>query len=265
MKKNSQHFTTGLLVLAVCTIFSVFNKVTAQTKKGETMQKKILFVVTSHDKKGNTGQPTGYYLAEVSHPWEVLTSAGFEIDFVSPKGGKAPVDGFNLNDTTNKKFWEDTTYRNKVEHTMKPSEVNSDNYVAILYAGGHGTMWDFADNAELASIAAKIYENNGVVSAVCHGPAGLVNIKLSNGDYLVKGKKVNAFTNEEETAVGLEKVVPFLLETKLIERGAKYEKSGLWQNHVAVDQRLVTGQNPASAKSVGEATLSEIQKLLSAK
>lgn len=225
------------------------------------MKKKVLFVVTSHTKKGSTGQPTGYYLAEVSHPWEELTGAGYEIDFVSPKGGKASVDGFDLNDTINGKFWSDTVYRNKIENTMKPSEIDPGNYVAILYAGGHGAMWDFADNTELADIAAKIYENNGVVSAVCHGPAGLVNIKLSSGKYLVDEKKINAFTNEEEAASGLDKVVPFLLESRLIERGAKFEKSGLWKSHVVVDQRVVTGQNPASAKSVGQATLGEIRKL----
>ncbi|POY37591.1 type 1 glutamine amidotransferase domain-containing protein [Solitalea longa] len=223
--------------------------------------KKVLFVVTSHDKKGDTGEPTGFYLAEVAHPWEVLHRAGYEIDFVSPKGGKAPVDGFNLEDATNKEFWNDAKYRAKIENTMKPSEVKPEEYSAIFYAGGHGTMWDFADNKELAAIAQKIYENNGIVSAVCHGPAGLVNIKLSNGKYLVEGKKINSFTNEEETAVGLEKVVPFMLESKLIERGAIFEKSGLWQIHVVTDQRVITGQNPASAKSVGEATLAELNKL----
>lgn len=247
--------------MASCTIFSVPNQAAAQTKKTSKMQKKILFVVTSHDKKGETGQATGYYLAEVSHPWDVLHSVGYEIDFVSPKGGKAPVDGFNLDDVTNKKFWNDLKYRNKVENTMKPSEVKPEEYVAILYAGGHGTMWDFAANTELANIASKIYEDNGVVSAVCHGPAGLVNIKLTNGKYLVEGKKINAFTNEEEIAVAMEKVVPYLLETKLIEHGAIFEKSGLWQPHVVSDQRVVTGQNPASAKSVGEAILTELQKL----
>lgn len=144
---------------------------------------------------------------------------------------------------------------------MKPSEVKPNDYAAILYAGGHGTMWDFADNVTLAEIAAKIYENKGVVSAICHGPAGLVNIKLSNGKYLVDGKKINAFTNEEEVAVGLEKVVPFMLESKLIERGAKFEKSDLWQRHVTTDQRVVTGQNPQSAQGVGEATLAEVKKL----
>ncbi|PIE78360.1 MAG: type 1 glutamine amidotransferase domain-containing protein [Candidatus Delongbacteria bacterium] len=223
--------------------------------------KKILFVVTSHDKKGNTGQKTGYYLGEVSHPWEVLHSAGYEIDFVSPKGGKAPVVGLDMDDPINKKFWNNAIYRNKVENTLKPSEVNPKDYVAIHYAGGHGTMWDFADNSEIAEIARQIYEDNGVVSAVCHGPAGLVNIKLSNGKYLIDGKKVNAFTNEEEISVKLDKVVPYLLESALIAHGAKFEKSDLWQKHVAVDERLVTGQNPQSARGVGEATLQEIKKL----
>lgn len=217
--------------------------------------KKILFVVTSHDKKGSTNEPTGYYLGEVSHPWEVLHDAGYEIDFVSPQGGKAPVDGFNLDDATNNKFWNDEKYRYKVEHTMKPSEVNPNDYGVIYYAGGHGAMWDFADNTELATIAQTIYENNGIVGAVCHGPAGLVNIKLNNGKYLVDGTKINAFTNEEEIAVKLEKVVPFSLETKLMERGAKFEKSGLWQEHVVTDKRVVTGQNPQSAKAVGQAIL----------
>lgn len=240
------------LMVIAATIFST--QAQAQIQKLTNM-KKVLFVVTSHDQKGDTGEATGYYLGEVSHPWEVIHHAGYEIDFVSPKGGKAPVDGFNLDDATNRKFWNDTQYRNKVEHTMKPSEVNPNEYAAIYYAGGHGAMWDLADNTELAKIAATIYENNGIIGAVCHGPAGLVNIKLSDGKYLVEGKKINTFTNEEEEAVGLTNVVPFLLETKMIERGAKFEKSGLWQNHVVADQRVVTGQNPQSAKSVGEAIL----------
>lgn len=233
----------------------------AEAQKATTMKKKILFVVTSHGQKGNSGEKTGFYLSEVSHPWEVLSNAGYEIDFVSPKGGKAPVDGFNLADPVNKKFWDDAKYRRKIENTMKPSEVNPDDYAAIHYAGGHGTMWDFPDDKRLAEIAARIYETGGIVSAVCHGPAGLVNIKLSDGSYLVAGKRVNAFTNEEETAVRLEKVVPFLLEDKLIERGAKFEKSGLWQSHVVADQRLVTGQNPQSAKAVGEAVLEQLSIL----
>ncbi|WP_345990407.1 type 1 glutamine amidotransferase domain-containing protein [Chryseobacterium sp. Chry.R1] len=224
------------------------------------MKKKILFVVTSHDKKGDTGESTGYYLGEVSHPWEVLHRAGYDIDFVSPKGGTPPVDGFDLKDPVNKEFWENKEYKNKIDHSLKPSEVKPSDYSAIFYAGGHGAMWDLADNTELASIASKIYENRGIVAGVCHGPAGLVNIKLKDGKYLVDGKKINAFTNEEESEVKLTNVVPFLLEDQLKARGAKFEKSGLWQTHVVTDQRVITGQNPQSAKAVGEAILKELNK-----
>jgi putative intracellular protease/amidase len=261
MKQSAQINRKVVVVFICCALTAFITKATAQTKQFNKMEKKILFVVTSHAQKGNTGQPTGYYLGEVSHPWAVLSKAGYEIDFVSPQGGKAPVDGFNLNDSINKEFWDNTTYRTRIENTKKPGEVKSSDYVAIFYAGGHGTMWDFADNKELALLAAKIYEQGGIVGAVCHGPAGLVNIKLSNGVYLIAGKKINAFTNEEEIAVKLENVVPFMLETKLIERGARFEKSGLWQPHVTVDGRVVTGQNPASAHGVGEAILKELKKI----
>jgi putative intracellular protease/amidase len=262
------------MVIAGCAIISLTDAATAQTiqskkmntlKQTETKQttgtsKKILFVVTSHAVKGSTGQPTGYYLAEVSHAWEVLKNAGYEIDFVSPQGGKPPVDGLNLNDAVNKAFVEDERYQNKINHSLKPSEVQPSNYAAIYYAGGHGTMWDFADNTSLAAIAATIYENGGAIAAVCHGPAGLVNIQLKSGKYLVAGKHINSFTNEEEAAVKLETIVPFLLESKLIERGGIFEKTGLWQEKVVVDERLVTGQNPASAKAVGEALLNILQQ-----
>lgn len=124
-------------------IFSVFmiGLVHSQNKKLMAMKKKILFVVTSHDKKGSTGENTGYYLGEVSHPWEVLHQAGYEIDFVSPKGGTPPVDGFDLTDPVNKEFWENKDYKNKIDHSLKPSEVNPNEYSAIYYAGGHGAMW----------------------------------------------------------------------------------------------------------------------------
>ena len=217
------------------------------------MKKKILFVVTSHSEKGNTGQKTGYYLSEVAHPWKVLTDAGYEIDFVSPQGGNPPVDGFDLKDTENKEFWENEYYHNKITNSLKPSQVKASDYVAIYYAGGHGAMWDLPDNTEIAKIAADIYENHGVVGAVCHGPVGLVNIKLRDGSFLIAGKKVNGFTNEEETIVGLTGVVPFMLEDKMKERGGIFEKSAPWQVYVVSDQRLITGQNPQSATGVGEA------------
>jgi len=241
-------------VVVLCMMFLLAFRKKARSIKMEK-EKKVLFVVTSHDKKGSTGKPTGFYLSEVSHVWDVLVNAGYEIDFVSPKGGKAPVDGFDLKDPINAKFWNDPKYHQKIENTMRPEDVNPLDYSAIFYAGGHGTMWDFPNNTKLAKIAAQIYDANGAVGAVCHGPAGLVNIKLSNGQYLVKGKTVAAFTNSEEQATGLSNVVPFLLETKLVERGAIHKKSKNWANHVEVSARLVTGQNPASAKDVGLALL----------
>lgn len=222
---------------------------------------KILFVVTSHDKLGETGEPTGYYMGEVTHTWKVLKDNGFEIDFVSPKGGELPVYGVDLEDAINKEFLENTEYKNKIDNSFTPSQIKAEDYEAIFFAGGHGTMWDFPNNEELAQIATQIYENGGVVSAVCHGVAGLVNVKLSNGKYLVDGKKINAFTNEEETEIKLEKIVPFLLEDALIERGAIFEKSGLWQKHIAVDDRVITGQNPQSAYGVGEAMVEVLNQL----
>ncbi|MFU8926991.1 type 1 glutamine amidotransferase domain-containing protein [Acinetobacter puyangensis] len=223
------------------------------------MSQRILFVLTSHDRKSVAdapeGAPSGFYLSEVTHPHKVLTEAGFSIDFVSPKGGKTHVDGLNLNDPVNAEFWNDPTLRAATENTLAPSQIDPDVYDAIFYAGGHATMWDFPDNAELALIAARIYERGGVVSAVCHGPAGLVNIKLSDGRYLVTGKKVSAFTNDEENAVGLYDIVPFLLADVLEERGAKHLPAANFEAQVVVSERLVTGQNPASAKGVAEAML----------
>jgi putative intracellular protease/amidase len=265
MKKEITRLTKSIMVLATCALMfaqqATAQSSVSQQKSKVKMSKKILFVITSHGTKGSTGLPTGYHLQEVSHPWEVLKNAGYEIDFMSPKGGKSPADGVNLSNPTNKAFVEDEVYQAKINNSMKPSEVKPSDYAAIYYAGGHGTMWDFEDNLEMAQIASKIYENGGIVGAVCHGPAALVNIKLSNGKYLVDGKHLNAFTNEEEIAVKLENVVPFMLETKLIERGAKFEKAGLWQEKVVTDGRLVTGQNPASAKGVGEAILAVLNDL----
>lgn len=212
---------------------------------------KALFVLTSHKELGTTGRQTGFYLSEAAYPYKLLTDAGHQVDFVSPQGGEPPVDGFKLDDPVNKAFWEDPQVQAKLKNTPTPDQVDPADYDAIFYAGGHGTMWDFADNERLAKVAADIYEAGGVVGAVCHGPSALVNIKLADGSHLVDGKTVASFTNEEENAVGLADVVPFLLESKLIERGAKHSKAPNFEAHVEVSERLVTGQNPASAEGVG--------------
>ncbi len=214
--------------------------------------KKVLIVLTSHDTLGDTGKETGFYLPEVTHPLDAFTKAGLMVDFVSPKGGKAPMVGIDLEDPLNKAFLDDSEQVSRVENTLNPAQIDPAEYGAIFYAGGHGTMWDFADNQELAAIAAAIYEAGGIVGAVCHGPAALVNLKLSDGKYLVANKTVAAFTNEEEAAVGLTDIVPFLLEAKLIERGANFTKVANFQVCVVECDRLVTGQNPASAAGVGE-------------
>lgn len=222
--------------------------------------KKILIALTSHSELGNTGRKTGFYLPEAAHPYAVFTQAGYTVDFVSPLGGEPPVDGVDLNDPLQRAFWEDADVRAKLQNTLRPANVNPADYAAIFYAGGHGTMWDFPDNAELAAIAADIYEQEGVVAAVCHGPSALVNIKLSDGSYLVAGKTVSTFTNEEEAAVGLTEVVPFLLESRLRERGAQITKAPNFAAHTAVSDRLLTGQNPASATPLAEQVLAVLQQ-----
>ncbi|MBE9192967.1 type 1 glutamine amidotransferase domain-containing protein [Gloeocapsopsis crepidinum LEGE 06123] len=228
------------------------------------MHKKILIVVTSHEELGNTGKKTGFYLSEVTHPYDVFTRAGYEVDFVSPKGGKAPMDGVKLEDPLNKAFVDDPKKVKQVENTLQPSQIEPDQYDAIFYAGGHGTMWDFPNNEELAQIAANIYDQGGVVGAVCHGPAGLVNIKLADGEYLIKGKTVSGFTNEEEAAVELTEAVPFLLESKLKEQGAEFSKAANFEAHIVKSDRLVTGQNPASAAGVAEQMLQLIESAATA-
>ena len=216
---------------------------------------KILIALTSHDQLGTTGRKTGFYLPEAAHPYAVFSAAGYTVDFVSPQGGEPPMDGINRDDAVQQAFLENPTVMAKGGNTFCPADVNPLDYEAIFYAGGHGVMWDFPQNSGLAQIASAIYENGGVVAAVCHGPAALVNIKRSDGTYLVAGKTVSTFTNEEEAAVGLSEVVPFLLESLLRERGAHISKTANFQPHTAVSERLVTGQNPASAAPVAEHVL----------
>lgn len=212
----------------------------------------ILIVVTNHSKINETETPTGYFLSEVAHPWKEFTDAGYRVHFASPKGGFAPMDpkSFDLNDPANKKLWHDLNAVQSLVHTKYLGDIITTEYDAIFFAGGHGTMWDFPYSSSVLSSITELYENGGVVAAVCHGPAALVNVKLSNGNYLVDGKKVAAFTNSEEDAVKLTDSMPFLLESKLRERGAIFISAPNFSANVVSDQRLVTGQNPASAKGV---------------
>ncbi len=250
-------FTLWVLCLATC--LSAQTTATDPLTKND-MKKKILFAVTSHDQLGITKERTGFYLSEVAHPWKVLTDAGYDIDFVSPQGGKAPVDGLDLEDPVNRLFWQNGAEQEKIQNTLSPAEVNPSEYQVIFYAGGHGAMWDFPDNRGLADIARQIYEAGGIVAAVCHGPAAWVNLTLSDGNYLINGLQLTSFTNEEEEEIHRDQIVPFLLETKLTERGAFFRKAGKWHTFVVNDRRLITGQNPQSATAVGEEILSELRR-----
>lgn len=223
------------------------------------MKDKVLFVVTSHGELGNSGRKTGYFLSEVTHPWSVL-SEKYDIDVVSPKGGRPPVDGFNLEDPINRKYWDDPEWQDKMSATMTPEDVDPGKYKAIFYAGGHGAMFDFPDNKKLAEIAEAIYNKGGFVAAVCHGPAGLINILLPDGSNLVKDKKFDCFTNAEEDANGTSKYMPFLLQTALQDKGGIFDGAAPWSDHVVRDGRLITGQNPMSALSLGKTLLSALEE-----
>ncbi len=219
--------------------------------------KPVLFVLTSHGIKGSSGEPTGYYLAEVTHPLAELEAGGIRVEFASIEGGEPPVDGLDLEDSTNARYWNDNAFRDAVRQTKRLQDVDAADYSAIFFAGGHGTMWDFPDSPEVQRVTREIYESKGPVGAVCHGPSALLNVTLSDGSYLVAGKRISSFTDSEERAVKLDRVVPFLLADKLTERGAKHQPAPDWSCQVVVDGRLVTGQNPQSAAEVGK-TLREL-------
>lgn len=218
------------------------------------MNKPVLFVMTSHGTKGRTGgEPTGFYLSEVTHPLAVLDAAGIPVAFASVQGGEPPVDGLDLQDPVNARYWQDETFRTALRTTTKLADIDPAAYAAIFFPGGHGAMWDLPDSDAVQQQTRAIWEQGGAVAAVCHGPAALVNVKLGNGKFLVAGRQVAAFTDEEERAVGLQDVVPFLLSSTLARRGAAMQPGADWSSQVAVDGRLVTGQNPQSATAVGEA------------
>ena len=253
-----------LLPLMLCAIgFAVQAKPPAADQPGSqkampsptvrTDIKPVLFVLTSHAVKGNTGEATGYYLGEVTHPLAELEDAGIAVEFASIQGGEPPVDGLDLADAVNARYWNNQAFRAKLRRTQRLADVDASKYSAIYFAGGHGTMWDFPTSADVPGLTRQIYEAGGVVAAVCHGPAALVNVTLSDGSYLVAGKNVSAFTDSEERAVKLEKVVPFLLASTLAQRGATHHPAADFTSKVVVDGRLVTGQNPQSASGVGAA------------
>lgn len=214
-------------------------------------QKRILMVVTSHDEI-QEGHKTGIWLSEFAEPYEIFRENGVQVVVASIKGGKAPIDPRSL-DENNRAKWQDAI--RELEQTLPLSDVSAEGFDALFLPGGHGTMFDFPDNEVLKTRVREFFESDRVVAAVCHGPSGLVNVKLSSGEYLVKGKRVTSFTNEEEREVQLDSVMPFLLEDRLRENGALFEAAPKWTDHVTVDGKLVTGQNPQSGASAAKKVL----------
>ena len=222
---------------------------------------KVLIVLTSHSELGDTGKNTGAWLPELTHPYYELQKAGFSVDIASVDGGTAPIDkkSFDEKDEYLARFLNDVELMRKVIRTIPLKEVNPKNYEAVLFSGGSGPMWDFPDNLDIQRIALSIYKHGGIVSALCHGNAALVNIKTTSGAYLIKGKKIAAFTNLEEKMLGTDKIVPFLLQDKLSDRGANVILGKAWQANAIVDGRLITGQNPASALKVAGLIIEQLK------
>jgi len=223
------------------------------------MAPKVLFVLTSHDKMGDTGKPTGWYLPEFAHPYEVL-APHTQITIASPKGGPAPLDPSSVeastSDAVSVKFLKDRESLWKNTEKLSSFLGRAGEFEAIFFVGGHGPMFDLATDATSHTLINEFYTHNKIISAVCHGPAALTHVKLPGGGFLLDGQPVTGFSNAEEDAVGLSAVMPFSLEDKLSEAsGGRFEKAKeQWGPHVVVGRegRLITGQNPASAGPLGE-------------
>jgi len=217
-------------------------------------ERHVLMVVTSHGEMP-TGERTGIWLSEFAEPYEVFREAGFRITVASIRGGKAPIDPRSLTAEAEARWAEAIRV---LDDTAPIDSVSADGFDALFLPGGHGTMFDLPDNGELQSLIRELFESGRPVGAVCHGPAGLGGVKLSDGAHLVKGRRGTAFTNEEERAVKLDGAMPFLLEDRLREAGAEFVAAEKWANHVEVDGKLVTGQNPQS----GEAAARKLAELV---
>lgn len=225
---------------------------------------KILIVLTSHDQLGDTGKKTGFWIEEFAAPYYALKDKGASITLASPKGGQPPIDPKSAEPDAQtpatKRFNEDEELKKLLANTKKLSDLKADDFDAVFYPGGHGPMWDLANDEDSIKLIQKFHEQNKPIAAVCHAPASLVNVRTSNGDYLLQGKRVTGFSNTEEDAVQLSNVVPFLLEDKLQQNGAFYNKGGDWQSHVVKDGLLITGQNPASSEAVAEELLNTLRE-----
>jgi putative intracellular protease/amidase len=225
---------------------------------------KILMVLTSHDQLGNTGHKTGFWLEEFAAPYYVFKDAGAELTLASPKGGQPPLDPKSddpsaQTDAT-KRFKADEAAQQALANTVTLDSVSAADYDAVFYPGGHGPLWDLAEDKKSIELIETMYAAGKPVAAVCHAPGVLRHVKAANGEPLVKGKSVAGFTNTEEEAVQLTNVVPFLVEDMLKENGGDYSKGADWAPYITQAGNLITGQNPASSEPAAEALLQLLKK-----
>ena len=226
---------------------------------------KILMVLTSHDKLGVTGKKTGFWLEEFAAPYYHFIDAGADVTLASPLGGQPPLDPSSDTDAAQtdatRRFKKDTAAQARLASTLKLGDVAASYFDAVFYPGGHGPLWDLAENGYSIALIEAMLATGKPVAAVCHAPAVLRHVKLSDGQLALTGKSATGFTNTEEEAVGLSKVVPFLVEDMLKKSGALYSKGADWQPYVITDGLLITGQNPASSQPAAKALLDKLQQL----
>lgn len=230
---------------------------------------KVLMILTSHDRLGDTGKRTGFWLEEFAAPYYVLRDAGVDITLASPKGGQPPVDPKSDEPGSQtpamQRFRSDPEAQRALANTVKLSSVSPDDYDAVFYPGGHGPLWDLAEDRSSIALIERLYAAGKPVAAVCHGPAVLRRAKGPDGAPLVKGKTVTGFSNTEEAAVDLTKVVPFLVEDALKANGGRYSRADDWASHAVVDGNLITGQNPASSEATARALLDMLRSNIGAR
>ncbi len=250
-----------LAVVLAAVVTACGNPTEKRTETEETTlktqkMKKILFVLTSHEELGNTGEKTGFWIEEFAAPYYLLKDKGVEITIASPKGGQPPIDpkseAPDAQTPATVRFNKDKETQAILANTVKLETVSQKDYDAVFYPGGHGPLWDLSEDKNSIALIESFYNNNKTVAAVCHAPAIFKNTKNADGSPLVKGKKVTGFTNTEEAAVKLTDVVPFLVEDMLKENGGIYSKGEDWAEYALVDGLLITGQNPASSELVAE-------------
>ena len=220
---------------------------------------KVLIVLTSHSELGNTGEKTGFWVEEFAAPYYVLADAGIDITLASPKGGQPPIDPKSelpdFQTEATHRFDKDEQLKSRLAQTLKLSGINATDFDAVFYPGGHGPLWDLANNSDSIKLIETFYNQQKPLALVCHAPGVLIKTKKSNGEPLVKGKAVTGFSNTEEEAVQLTNVVPFLVEDELKKLGGVYSKGADWGSYVIKDGLLITGQNPGSSAEAAKELL----------